>query len=557
MEIDEVLNLLVEIADTYIIDKPYIVGGLPRDIYLKKEEIKTTDIDITTNSSEVMRLGILLAEEANVVFELNDDGHVTVFTEKFDVDFSSHFVSEAVVEYLDGKHKGFEEAFSRDFTINTLHQDLETREIIDPTGMGFEDIKNKKIRTPVPPEITFNDDPRRIYRAINLAARYGYEIDDEIINFVNNNNKMFGPENIKDKYISQKISKALLENEEFTLKALRDLDLFKYVPLVGKFKEVLIERKMLADYLESAAFDKFASIENAKNWKEYSEQGASYKDLEKWWKNNYSKMPGKYSPDYYSWTSWYMDKFNNDWGRVHRSPEETISIMKEEVSNPSGLKEKRRRRKEKIDSIFKPVDDRVPERARDYDFAEEGRVFVKPGVNIENVTNAVKSFIYEVGKISEEIGAQIPIITSGWRSLRSQAALMAKNWENNGGLDSGRRYLQKIYGKNYGGKMATVFETYGTGPKAIEEGVKVIKEQPVGSYHISDPGMALDFALTDGIREVLNKVEDSGMFDIKIVDETDTAGPHYHVTIKGERSRIASRKDRVQILLKLSNTIEN
>lgn len=134
---------------------------------------------------------------------------------------------------------------------------------------------------------------------------------------------------------------------------------------------------------------------------------------------------------------------------------------------------------------------------------------------------------------------------------------MARNWQNNGGLESGRAYLQKLYGKNYGGKMATIFETYGTGPKAIEEGMRVIQEQSVGSYHISDPGRALDFALTDGIKEVLDKVKESGMFDMKIVDETDTAGPHYHVSIKSERSRTASRKDRVQNLLKLSNTIEN
>ena len=98
MDLGEVLKLTADIADTYLIDKPYIVGGLPRDVYLKKEEIKTTDVDITTNSSEVLRLGILLAEELNETFELSDNGHVTVFTDKFDLDFSSHFVSEAVVK---------------------------------------------------------------------------------------------------------------------------------------------------------------------------------------------------------------------------------------------------------------------------------------------------------------------------------------------------------------------------------------------------------------------------------------------------------------------------
>lgn len=248
MNLKETLVFVANLAETYKVDKPYIVGGLPRDIYLKKE-IKTTDIDLTTNSEEVMRLAILTADELNVTFDLSDDGHATVFTDSFDLDFSSNYVSEAVVEYLDGKYSDVQEAFSRDFTINTLHQDLITNEIIDPTEMGFEDIKNKVIRTPVPPEITLTDDPRRVYRAINLAARYGFRISDDIVKFTLNNPDLFSSEKVKDKYITVKISKALKENEEFTLKLLKELGLFKNVPLSGHFKNVLIARKMLADYL--------------------------------------------------------------------------------------------------------------------------------------------------------------------------------------------------------------------------------------------------------------------------------------------------------------------
>jgi tRNA nucleotidyltransferase/poly(A) polymerase len=201
MELKEILKLIDALAQQYMIGKPYIVGGVPRDVYMKIPNLKTTDVDITTNSNDVLRLGILFADKINVTFELSDDGHVTVYSDNFDVDFSSHFVSEGVKEYLNGKYEGLEEVFSRDFTINTLHQDLTTGEIFDPTEMGFDDIKNKIIRTPVPPEITLTDDPRRIYRAINLAARYNFDIDSEIKNFVSENQDIFSPQNIKDKYI--------------------------------------------------------------------------------------------------------------------------------------------------------------------------------------------------------------------------------------------------------------------------------------------------------------------------------------------------------------------
>src|SRR5690606_21782229 len=183
MSIKETLKQISEIARFYKIDKPYVVGGLPRDIYLQKE-IKTSDIDLTTNSPDILRLGILVADHLNSPFELSDDGHLTIFADEFDIDFSSNFVSDRVLEYLDEDKKKFAEAFSRDFTINTLHRDLESGEFFDPTGMAVRDIKDKIIRTPVPVNITLTDDPRRAYRAINLAVRYNFSIDPDIVHFV-------------------------------------------------------------------------------------------------------------------------------------------------------------------------------------------------------------------------------------------------------------------------------------------------------------------------------------------------------------------------------------
>lgn len=254
MSIKNIFKNISNIAKEYRINRPYVVGGLPRDIYLKKE-IKTRDIDITTNNPDVMQLGILSADFLNSPFELSDDGHMTVYYDSYDLDFSSHFISEAVEEYLDGDYKGFEEAFSRDFTINALHLDLSTDSFFDPTGMAVDDIKNKIIRTPVPAPITLNDDPRRIYRAINFAARYGFAIEDSIKEFVKDNTDLFGSENIKDKYITLKINSAIKNNKDTTISLLRELDLFKLVPLSGDFKELLIEEKMLADYLSNNILD--------------------------------------------------------------------------------------------------------------------------------------------------------------------------------------------------------------------------------------------------------------------------------------------------------------
>ena len=70
-----------------------------------------------------------------------------------------------------------DDAKRRDFTINTLLQNLETGEIIDPLGKAFADIDAQTIRTPTDPLLTFQDDPLRMLRAVRFAARFGFRVE--------------------------------------------------------------------------------------------------------------------------------------------------------------------------------------------------------------------------------------------------------------------------------------------------------------------------------------------------------------------------------------------
>ena len=70
-----------------------------------------------------------------------------------------------------------EDAFRRDFTVNALFYDIGTFSIIDYTG-GLRDLDARLIRCIGDPEVRFLEDPVRMLRAVVLAARLEFRIDD-------------------------------------------------------------------------------------------------------------------------------------------------------------------------------------------------------------------------------------------------------------------------------------------------------------------------------------------------------------------------------------------
>ena len=76
-----------------------------------------------------------------------------------------------------------EDAFRRDFTLNALFYDIETRSIIDYVG-GLDDIKAGLIRCIGIPEERFQEDPVRMLRAVALAARLDFRIDAPVLSAI-------------------------------------------------------------------------------------------------------------------------------------------------------------------------------------------------------------------------------------------------------------------------------------------------------------------------------------------------------------------------------------
>jgi poly(A) polymerase len=76
-----------------------------------------------------------------------------------------------------------EDAFRRDFTINALFYDIATFSIIDYVG-GLEDLRAGLVRCIGDPEVRFLEDPVRMLRAIALASRLNFTIEQPILDAI-------------------------------------------------------------------------------------------------------------------------------------------------------------------------------------------------------------------------------------------------------------------------------------------------------------------------------------------------------------------------------------
>jgi poly(A) polymerase len=76
-----------------------------------------------------------------------------------------------------------EDAFRRDFTVNALFYDIGTFSIIDYVD-GLRDLDARLIRCIGNPEVRFKEDPVRMLRAVVLAARLQFTIDEPVLDAI-------------------------------------------------------------------------------------------------------------------------------------------------------------------------------------------------------------------------------------------------------------------------------------------------------------------------------------------------------------------------------------
>jgi tRNA nucleotidyltransferase (CCA-adding enzyme) len=217
----------------------YAVGGFVRDLLLRGENF---DVDIVVEGD-----GIRFAEEFEKKFPCRIRTHrkfgtaIILFPDGLKVDVATArwevYDSPAALPTVESASIKMD-LYRRDFTVNTLAIQLNPKafgELIDFFG-GVKDVKEKTIR--VLHNLSFVEDPTRVFRAIRFEQRFGFQIGKHTQNLMRNAVKVGFLERLSGGRVLSEFILILQEEDPLpALKRMRDFNLFHFLHPGLKFDE--------------------------------------------------------------------------------------------------------------------------------------------------------------------------------------------------------------------------------------------------------------------------------------------------------------------------------
>ena len=248
----EKLNTTEWVKALLKISNVYVVGGSVRDAFLNKA-IK--DIDLVVEGQTLQHIKDLLIYFGNV--DIVGESFSVIKFKPWGYKGEPYDIAIPRMDRKIGEgHKGFEivtegvdiitDLKRRDFTVNSISVDLKSMKILDPFK-GLEDIQNNILRAT--DNDAFIEDPLRIIRGIQFAARFGFEIENHTMQMMKDNAHLI--REIKGERIFEEFEKVVNKhgNTALALKLIFDTDVD--IALFGKKMRVSLD---ILDNLDGVSF---------------------------------------------------------------------------------------------------------------------------------------------------------------------------------------------------------------------------------------------------------------------------------------------------------------
>jgi poly(A) polymerase len=192
------------------------VGGYVRDRLLGGERAnQIREVDILVEGQGAIPLatavGAALEVHPPVVFERFGTAHLDL-----DPGHALEFVSSRVERYDPASRKPDvspgtlkDDVMRRDFTVNSLLMEWDGT-VLDLTGRGLDDLKSRRIVTPLEPKTTFDEDPLRMLRAVRFATTLEFTLDPAVEAAIRDQSGRLRPPTVSMERIRDEFSKLLL-----------------------------------------------------------------------------------------------------------------------------------------------------------------------------------------------------------------------------------------------------------------------------------------------------------------------------------------------------------
>jgi len=223
LQVEETLSKLNAEITSYG-GRAYLVGGAVRDRILN---IEPTDYDVEVFGLEYDLLDEVLRKN----FKTIEVGSTFRVFKLVGLDIDVTLPRSVAVASKGSTETAYDSAISiedalgrRDFTINSIAEDLETGRHIDPFH-GLDDLHTRTLRYT---SKRFSEDPLRVYRGARFIAKYLFTPAEETIELCS----MLSPSGIAEERIFAELTKILLSTEKPSLafEFLREVDWIKYWP---------------------------------------------------------------------------------------------------------------------------------------------------------------------------------------------------------------------------------------------------------------------------------------------------------------------------------------